>query len=59
MLVNKELPPYDKKMYLNGYEPFEILQACRNTMRDELLSAKDADDEGDELTVKTIVEVRK
>lgn len=33
MIYNRDLPDYSDDMYLNGYQPYEILEALRRTNR--------------------------
>lgn len=52
----QKTPEYSKYMYLQGYKPEEILSALHQKM----ISEQEAeDDEPDEMTIKTIVEVKK
>ena len=52
----QKIPEYSKYMYLEGYKPEEILSALHQKMINE--QAAD-DDEPEEMTIKTIVEVKK
>ena len=49
--LDKDLPEYYHSMYLDGYEPYEILEAHRRTMRDRFT-------EEEIPTVKIISEVK-
>ena len=41
ILKKKELPEYYDTMYLDGFTPEEILEACRNSMHKELLDQEE------------------
>ena len=50
--IQKQIPKYEKDMYLKGYSPTQILQSLHKTMIDEY-----KENEDDEITVK--VEIKK
>ena len=52
----QKIPEFSKYMYLDGYKPEEILMALHQKMYDD--QAAD-DDEPEEMTIETIVEVKK
>ena len=50
-------PEYSKYMYLDGYKPEEILSSLRQKMLSELVD--DGEDDGEEIEIHSIVEVKK
>ena len=50
-------PEYSKYMYLDGYKPEEILSSLRQKMLSELVD--DREDDGEEIEIRSIVEVKK
>ena len=50
-------PEYSKYMYLDGYKPEEILSSLRKKMLSELVD--DGEDDGEEIEIRSIVEVKK
>ena len=41
--LNRKIPPYYKTMYLDGYEPWQILEAKRKEMRSKLFDDENED----------------
>lgn len=40
MIFNKRLPNYYPTMYMDGYSPYEIIEAHRRTMREGMQDQK-------------------
>ena len=57
------IPEYNDRLYLQGYKPYQILQAASNTLYKHTLAAKEkaqTDSEATEpMNVKVNVEVKK
>ena len=57
MLSNETIPEYKPFMYLDGYKPHEILSSLHQKMISELVD--DVEDDGEEIEIHSIVEVKK
>ncbi len=57
MLSNETIPEYKPFMYLDGYKPHEILSSLHQKMISELVD--DGEDDGEEVEIHSIVEVKK
>ena len=55
--MDMKVPEYNKFMYLDGYKPEEILSSLRQKMFSELID--DGGDDGEEIEIHSIVEVKK
>ena len=54
-ILEKELPEYHDTMFLEGYEPHEILRAAHETMIKKYVEEKEDDEDCGEITIKTEV----
>lgn len=54
-VLEKELPEYHDTMFLEGYKPYEILQAAHETMIKKHVEENEDDEDFGEVTIKTEV----
>jgi hypothetical protein len=54
-ILEKELPKYHDTMFLEGYEPHEILRAAHETMIKKYVEENEEDEDFGEVTIKTEV----